>query len=250
MFESGYWQLGRLAGVPLRLHWSLLLGLLLFGGARFAPAAWLSFVVIVLLHELGHAAFVRVLRHRVLSIDVTGFGGLCRWSGAASQLERSLIAWGGVLAQAVLLVVAVGLGLLGLWAAVPYGAQLGHAFIWTNLWILLLNLLPFPPLDGADAWRLLPELWRRRRSSLGAREGRELLEQILARPPAPRRRPAGPKGTTPIASPPRDRVSDPAASEGAVGGPTSAHGEAQRELAELLRKLGDEAGRARRGGSN
>jgi hypothetical protein len=162
----------------------------------FAPAAWLAFLVIVLLHEVGHALVVRALRHRVVALEVTGFGGLCRWSGAATPLERSLIAWGGVLAQAVLLIVALVVFALGGFRVVPFGGELAYTFVWTNLWLIGLNLLPFAPLDGAEAWRLFPELGRWRRSRLDARAGRALLEQILARPAPPRPPRVPPRGAS------------------------------------------------------
>jgi len=245
VFERGYWTVTRVGGVPLRVHWSAAVGALVFGGFRFAPAAWLAFLVIVLLHEVGHALIVRALRHRVVALEVTGFGGLCRWSGAATPLERSMIAWGGVLAQAVLLVVTFGVLALGGFRVVPFGGELAYTFVWTNLWLIGLNLLPFAPLDGAEAWRLVPELGRRRRSRLDARAGRALLDQILSRP-APRR-PAARRSEGPE---PGDGVgAGRTAPPGGPGPRTDGAGgdaDARRELAELLRQVGDEAGRARR----
>ncbi|HMR10449.1 MAG TPA: hypothetical protein PKA88_31950, partial [Polyangiaceae bacterium] len=109
MTERGYLTLFSMRGASLRLHWSLPLGMLVFGGLRVAPAFWLGFFLLVLIHELGHAFVVKAYGHRVLSVDVTGFGGLCRWSGSASVMERGLIAWNGVLAQAVLLTITFGM---------------------------------------------------------------------------------------------------------------------------------------------
>jgi len=245
VFERGYWTVTRVGGVPLRVHWSAAVGALVFGGLRFAPAAWLAFLVIVLLHEVGHALVVRALRHRVVALEVTGFGGLCRWSGAATPLERSLIAWGGVLAQAVLLIVALVVFALGGFRVVPFGGELAYTFVWTNLWLIGLNLLPFAPLDGAEAWRLFPELGRWRRSRLDARAGRALLEQILARPapPRPAARPSARR------QPGDDVRAERRAPPGAPApGSDRARSDASssRELADLLRRVGDEAGRARR----
>ncbi|MBN2193963.1 MAG: hypothetical protein JW751_14200 [Polyangiaceae bacterium] len=243
MFERGYLTVASVRGVPLRLHWSTALGALLFGGLSFAPAAWFAFLVLVVLHEFGHALVVWRLRHRVVSIDVTGFGGLCRWSGLATPSERALIAWGGVLAQSVLLVAALALALLGVWGTVPFGAELAHTFVWTNLWLIILNLLPFAPLDGAEAWRLLSELKSLRRRSLRAREGRELLEQILAQP-APRRAPPSEPATSRAAHRGHSAAQEPSRRD--ARDDTGA----TRELADRLRQIGDEAGRARRGGDH
>jgi Zn-dependent protease len=151
MFQSGYWLLARWRGAPIKLHWSIVLGLLVFGGLRWSPGFFVAYPCLVLVHELGHAALVRRCGHRVVSIEVTGLGGACHWSGNASAFEESLIAWGGVLAQ----LVVFGATLLWLSAVPPsssFGWQMAATFTHTNLWLVAINLLPIPPLDGARAW--------------------------------------------------------------------------------------------------
>ncbi|MEB2314428.1 MAG: hypothetical protein OZ921_19005 [Sorangiineae bacterium] len=215
MFESGYWQIARVRGIPIRLHWSLALGALLFGGFQFAPAFWVGFVVVVLVHEAGHALLVRRFGQRVLGIDITGFGGLTRWAGATTPMQRSIIAWGGVLAQGALLLLTLGaLALMGPPRTVM-GAELSSVLTRTNLWIIALNLLPLPPLDGALAWRLVPMLLERVKRARRAR---------------PRR-----TGTTPRRS---SRGSAP---------PSPMSGDSARELAERFRRVGDQARDARNG---
>ncbi len=34
----------------------------------------------------------------------------------------------------------------------PFAADVVQVFTQTNLWLILINLLPIPPLDGAEAW--------------------------------------------------------------------------------------------------
>ncbi len=80
--EDGYLQLGTVRGVPIRLHWSTALGALFFSRFKFAPAFWLGFVLLVLVHEVGHAWVAQRLGHRALAIEVTGFGGLCKNSSS------------------------------------------------------------------------------------------------------------------------------------------------------------------------
>src|SRR4051812_9526890 len=99
MFRAGYWQIGRFRGAPVRLHFSILLGLMLFGGFSWRPGFFLAYPLLVLLHELGHAALVHRCGHSVDALEVTGLGGACHWSGNSTPFEESLIAWGGVLAQ-------------------------------------------------------------------------------------------------------------------------------------------------------
>ena len=165
MFDRGYWTVMRWRGAPVRVHWSLALSALVLGGVRLDPAGWLGIVLVVLAHEVGHAVLVRRYRLTVESIDLHGLGGECRYSGLANGWQTAVIAWGGVLAQALLLPV-------GFWLAPhvenSFLRQLLASFGSPSLWILLLNLIPVPPLDGSEAWRL-PGLWRRRRATLRRR---------------------------------------------------------------------------------
>jgi Zn-dependent protease len=157
---GGYLRLGRFRGAPVRLHWSAALGAVVFGRFQFVPAFWSCFLVLVILHEMGHATLVRRFRARPLSLDVHALGGLCRWEGEVTRRQRALIAWGGVFAQALAFVVAeAALALCG----PPRTAatrEIAWAFTESNLWLIALNLIPVPPLDGAAAWPLAGMLYR------------------------------------------------------------------------------------------
>lgn len=164
---KGFLNVLRLWGVPLRIHWTLPLCAFIAGRFEFVPALWLGFFLLVVIHELGHAAVVRYFGHEVLSIDVLGIGGLCRWKGEATPIQCAAIAWGGVWAQMVLWVSAqAALLFLGPPPSL-FWAQLAAAFTTVNLWIMAVNLLPIPPLDGAEAWPLARMLWARRRAAKG-----------------------------------------------------------------------------------
>lgn len=162
MFERGYLTLFRVRGVPVRAHWTLPLGALLLSGGRLAPGLWLGVLLVIALHEAGHALLVHRARLVNLGVDLTGFGGRCRWTGRPTDVQRSLIAWGGVLAQLVVLVPAALLG----WLVGPlensFAAHLLEAFTRINAILIVLNLLPFSPLDGAEAWPLFGHLRRAR----------------------------------------------------------------------------------------
>jgi Zn-dependent protease len=164
--NGGYLTLARWQGVPIRAHWTLPIIALYFSGWAFAPMLWLAFFALILIHEMGHAILVKAFRQHVFSIDLTGFGGLCRWVGTVTAIQRSMIAWGGVLAQLALYVATT------LWTTlVPpdsaIGAEIAYVFTHTNLYIMAFNLIPIAPLDGAEAWSLIPLLrarWRTRRA--------------------------------------------------------------------------------------
>jgi stage IV sporulation protein FB len=161
VFETGFLQIARIRGAPVRIHWSVALGALFFTGLRFEPAAWFAFLALVLVHELGHAAVVLACRLRVVGIDVLAFGGVCRWSGDSTPMQRAVIAWGGVLAQLLLLGVTEGVVLATGAPTSSLGWELVSVFTTTNLWLAAVNLLPIPPLDGATAWTIF-RAWKTR----------------------------------------------------------------------------------------
>jgi Zn-dependent protease len=177
MFESGYFQIGRIRGAPIRVHWSIAVGALVFSNFTFSPGAWLGFALLILLHELGHAALVMRYGLRVVSVDLHGLGGLCRWAGEATPWQRAVIAWGGVLAQLILL--GATYGAIALFGPPPstFLLELAYVFIKTNEWLMAINLLPVPPLDGANAWQIL-KVWRTRRPARPLDHARREVRQI------------------------------------------------------------------------
>lgn len=162
MFGSS-WKLGKIAGVPVRLHWSALLGALFFSGFRLAPGAWLGFFIVILIHELGHALVVRKTGQRVLGVEIHAFGGHCEWAGNPTPIGRAAIAWGGVWAQLGLFLVALPLALVLGDSLGTFGAELFRALTISNLILAAINLVPIKPLDGAEAWKLVPLLRARRK---------------------------------------------------------------------------------------
>jgi Zn-dependent protease len=160
VFGGGYVKVARFGAAPVRVHWTTPVGAFFFCGlfteVAFAPAAWIAFFFLVLVHELGHAVLARRFGMRVTSIDVHGLGGMCRLSGQTSDVNRAKIAWGGVVAQALLLVATA------LAAPTHSGSHAVGQIVqtWTavNVLVIAFNLLPFRGLDGAEAWLLFR--WR------------------------------------------------------------------------------------------
>ena len=167
--------LARYRGAPIRIHWSVPVVALLAGGLRFAPGAWLGLVLVVLLHEMGHAFWARRFQMDVTEILIHGLGGHCAYLGTPSPKQRSIVAWGGVLAQALVLLVVFPIS-LALPATSELQRDLYEMLIATNLYIALFNLIPIRPLDGAEAWRLLPILLAQR-----SRRGVTALRQEVLR---------------------------------------------------------------------
>ena len=156
----------RYRGIPIRAHWSLPLVALMMGGLRLAPGAWLGWLLVVMLHEMGHAFWALHYRMEVQEILLHGLGGHCRYVGAPSPRQRAVVAWGGVIAQGLLFAIVWPLSAL-VPARDTFVADLYDVLLGRNLSVALFNLIPIPPLDGAEAWALFPALYRRWRHRRG-----------------------------------------------------------------------------------
>jgi Zn-dependent protease len=156
---------------PLRLHWSLLLGLVLFMAPQPRLLLALGYVAVLLTHLLAHALAVAGTPLRVEGVMLHALGGELLGSGDVSPVRRSLIALCGVVGHAALLVLAL---------RVTLPSELTEAFIRRNGVMLLLNLIPVKPLDGALAWKLPQRLRaaRRLRFRGAMRSSREVQKDV------------------------------------------------------------------------
>jgi len=167
------WQLGRWRGIPLSLHWTVFIGIPWFlyqtRSVSDTGVAFVAFFVLLLVHELGHAAVALWRQVEVHEIQLFFLHGYCSHEPPDYELDDVLIAWGGVAAQFVVLVIALGADVL-LPTLSPFAgalvAPLLSVFIGTNVFIMIVNLIPVAPLDGAKAWRIVPILaeWGRETS--------------------------------------------------------------------------------------
>jgi Zn-dependent protease len=158
----------RVRGVDVYVHWSVLAiaAVMIVGGIRkplLAVTVLISWIGVLLLHECGHMIMAHRKRCEVLNIQLYPIFGLCEFETPWSRIDRAKIAWGGVVAQAV-----VGIPLVT-WILVfgytpfePLNAALA-LFGFFSLVEATFNLIPKPPLDGAVAWDLIPALINRAR---------------------------------------------------------------------------------------
>jgi stage IV sporulation protein FB len=177
-----FWRLGKWRGIPISLHWSVFIGVVWFYfQTRSLSATAISlgaFVFLLLAHELGHAAVARLRHVQVYGIELFIFHGTCSHEAPYDELDDVLIAWGGVAAQFVVLLVALNMDML--FASSFYThrliSPLLSVFIEANIVIMIVNLIPVAPLDGATAWRALPLFarWVKRMPWMaGVRKARE-----------------------------------------------------------------------------
>jgi stage IV sporulation protein FB len=196
--SRGWWTLGSFKGAPIRLHFSIVLGALFWSHFALKPLMWLGFVALILIHEFGHALIVLKYRLGLSEIAVHGAGGYCSHERSGSRFEESVIAWGGVLAQLLLWACVEGaLLVFGRPTSLPV-AELVYVLTQANLWLVLINLIPIGPLDGAKAWPLVGMLfsrWRKGadpvhtdRASRSVQDELRALERLDTRPETPSER--------------------------------------------------------------
>lgn len=173
-------RLGRMAGIPVGAHWSVLVILVIIAdilGTSVLPgviphqrasAYWmmaivgaLLFVSSLLAHELAHALVARSKGVHVRSITLWMLGGVTELDGEPTAPSADLqVALAGpatsVAAAAAFAVAALATGRLG-------GPVVATAvFTWLalmNALLAIFNMLPGAPLDGGRVLRAL--LWRR-----------------------------------------------------------------------------------------
>jgi stage IV sporulation protein FB len=159
---QGYIQLGkeRIFGAPVYTHWSVLvIGalILVYGWQNLIVSAisLLSFLSIILIHEIGHAAIAHKLGYDVIAIRIAPLHGVCEYQAPRYEWEDVQIAWGGVLAQLIAAAIVFGFGHLGGDNTEYFGPV--TVFIgYYSLLTIPFNLLPVPGLDGQKAWKILP----------------------------------------------------------------------------------------------
>lgn len=174
----------RLLHARLHVHASALVlaALLLvtgFGQPSHALVSVGCYFGVILLHEVGHAAMARRLGYAAPEIWLSFMHGVCEHDAAETRCDDALIAWGGVLAQLAVAVPLMALAQLHVFDASPLGRIVVVGLGRASLLLVVFNLLPIRPLDGAKAWSLLPILlreWRAR--GVAKRTARDLLRRL------------------------------------------------------------------------
>ena len=163
--------LGKIFGIRIKVHWSLLLLGIIFG-AREGAVAWFLFAILfgtVLLHELGHCAAARSVGEEAHEILMWPLGGLAFTSGGRTPLHSLWITLGGPLVHLpiaalctfLLYLSGISLG----WSELdPLAAKLLHTEELTSLYQVALYVtfkiqlllfafnvfLPAYPMDGGQ----------------------------------------------------------------------------------------------------
>jgi len=164
-------QLGRIAGIRIGVHWSwvIVFALIVWSLAAavfpsqnpgfsdgeyvaMAVAAALLFFASLLLHELGHALQARRDGVEIEGINLWLFGGVAQFKGGFPSAGAEFrIAIAGPL---VSLALGILFALLAVFAGLPNAVDGVVAWLgYINLILLVFNLLPALPLDGGRMLR-------------------------------------------------------------------------------------------------
>jgi Zn-dependent protease len=124
----------------------------------------MAYFAVLVIHETGHLIVARRLGCTVLSIRLYPILAITEFSTPWSRLDHCMIAWGGVLAQALVAIPLVAwVGTFG-YTHSEVVNMLFAILGFFSIGVALFNLLPIPPLDGATAWGIVPAFLARRRS--------------------------------------------------------------------------------------
>ncbi|MFB7631028.1 site-2 protease family protein [Streptomyces sp. NPDC056149] len=198
---NGSVRIGRVVGVPLRMHWSVPLLVMLFAyglGRQTLPviAPGRSAVVYalagvvgaalltgsLLLHETAHAAIARRKQISVEDVTLWALGGMTRMGRPQTAAAAFAVAISGPLTSLLIGGIALGAGfglhVLSLWA-VPAVVLVWLG--WANVLLGVFNLLPAVPLDGGRVVQAL--LWWRTgdrdRADIAASRGGQVMGVLL-----------------------------------------------------------------------
>jgi Zn-dependent protease len=178
------YSIGRLFGIPIRVHVTLLIFLPLFAfsfmpvgglqGLFYGALGAVGLFGSVVLHEIGHSLVARAKGSRILEILLLPIGGMARLNALPRRpIDEIQTALAGP-------AVSLALGLAGLFFAPPLFsfnpllAIVVHELGRINIMLVLFNLIPSFPMDGGRVFRaaLVPRLGRLPATQLAAKVGR------------------------------------------------------------------------------
>ncbi|MCV7257517.1 site-2 protease family protein [Mycobacterium shimoidei] len=197
----GGFPIGRIAGFPVRINWSVLVILWLFtwslastlpdsapghsGSAYWIAGACGAVVLLtsLLAHELAHAIVARRAGVKVLDVTLWLFGGVTRLGGQADTPRKAF--WIAVSGPVTSLALSAGFAVFAAGLNIVGAVHVLTAVAWwlsgVNLVLGLFNMLPGAPLDGGQILRAW--LWRRHgdpvRAAVGAARGGRIVAFVL-----------------------------------------------------------------------
>ena len=162
-------KIGQIRGVDTYVPWTVfVVAAVILAGVLRRPGLTIlgltAYWGVLVIHEIGHLIAAQRLGCPVFSIELYPIFGITRFGTPRSRVDHCLIAWAGVLAQAV-----IAIPLVAWVAAFGYTRfeALNMLFVilgFFSLGVAVFNLVPTPPFDGATAWGIFPALLAQRRT--------------------------------------------------------------------------------------
>lgn len=163
--DPGSIQIARIAGIPIRLHFTFLLlvaFLLIFTKGPSLESALFVVAIFgcIVLHELGHSVVAQRYGIRVDSITLYPIGGLARITQRPLPGQELWIALAGPAVNVVIAaVIYAALQSTGHWTPaakfVPFKGQWLELIALANVWLALFNMVPAFPMDGGRVLRAI-----------------------------------------------------------------------------------------------
>jgi Zn-dependent protease len=156
------WGVGTYAGIPLRVHATFPLVLLLYAVLAAGAGTWrdgveavllvLSVFVCVVLHEFGHCLQIKRYGIHVRDIVLFPIGGVARAEAIPENPRHEIIVSisGPAVNFTIAAVLFAGLAIAGI---PPHGDGYLVSLAWVNLGLGLFNLVPAFPMDGGRILR-------------------------------------------------------------------------------------------------
>ena len=162
--------LGHIAGILVRIHWTLLVLWLfdlnsymkIFEGRAAVPAFAIHAVALfgsILLHELGHAFAARRVGGRADEILLWPLGGLAFCECPPSWRANFIVAAGGPLVTVIIVGASALLFRFIDPGTNPYLHVAETVLVRWNTFILIFNLIPLYPMDGGRIFHALAWAW-------------------------------------------------------------------------------------------
>lgn len=164
---KGSWEIGKIAGIDIRVHWTFLLlplwvyfSSLASGGGIAAAVLSVAFLLAVfgcvVLHELGHALAARAFGIPTTDITLLPIGGLARLKWMPRNPGQELVI--AIAGPAVNVVIGAGLMILTLFLGLGAGSEglftrFAGQLALVNFYLVLFNLIPAFPMDGGRVLR-------------------------------------------------------------------------------------------------
>jgi len=163
--RQDYWPLGTWGRIPVTMHWTVLLSFawmyLVFFDIVLTLVA-IPFVFLLLVaHEWGHVIALRRRKIGVTGVALFGIHGETSYNEyAARPGDVVAVAWSGVIAQLVVMLLALAAVTFIPFNAIPFGATLSTVIfvvlVKINVFLMIVALLPIGPFDGHQAWKIIP----------------------------------------------------------------------------------------------